>query len=361
MAEEFQEKTEEATPKKLADARKKGQVAKSQEFTSGILMICGVLVLYFFAAYFSTKMQHLFIAVLNNLQVPYDSLDGLTFWFRRGIVYVLITMLPLVVALTAVAFLVNVFQVGFTIAPEAIKPKWKNINCFHPGNYKRFFSVQALMRSALGVGKMALVAVVSYLVISTTLPEVSRLMNGRPLDIYFFVAKYAFLLGLFIAVTLLVLGILDLMFQKWKFKRDMRMTKQEVKDERKQTEGDIHVKSKMRSMMQAFAQSRMKDNVPHADVVIANPIHFAIAIKYDAQQMAAPQCVAKGARRMALVIKEIANEHDIPIVENPPLAQALYKGVDVGGFIPPDFYHAVAEVLAYVYRLNEKLGQWGQA
>lgn len=133
------------------------------------------------------------------------------------------------------------------------------------------------------------------------------------------------------------------------------MSRQELKDEHKQTEGDVLVKSKMRSMMQAMAQSRMKTNIPEADVIIANPVHFAVAVKYDAESMSAPLCVAKGARKMALAIKDIANDNGIPIVENPPLAQMLYKTVDVGGFIPPHLYHAIAEVLAYVYRLNEKL------
>jgi len=137
--------------------------------------------------------------------------------------------------------------------------------------------------------------------------------------------------------------------------QEMKMSRQELKDERKQTEGDAHVKAKMRSMMQSFSQSRMKSNVPDSDVIIANPVHFAIAIKYDASVMPAPMCVAKGARKMALAIKDIADEHHIPIVENAPLAQTLYRVVEVGEVIPQNFYHAIAEVLAYVYRLNEKV------
>jgi flagellar biosynthetic protein FlhB len=138
------------------------------------------------------------------------------------------------------------------------------------------------------------------------------------------------------------------------------MTKQDIKDERKQSEGDAHIKSKLRSMMQSFTRNRMKENVPQSNVIVANPIHFAVALKYDAETMAAPICVAKGARRMALIIKELAKDSNVPIVENPPLAQALYKTIEVGMPVPADLYHGVAEVLAYVYRLNEEIEAKGR-
>jgi len=357
MSEDFQEKTEEPTPKKLNDARKKGQVARSQEFTGGVLLIFGMVILYFFATYFNHSLQKLCVGVLNNLNVPYDSAEAMTYWFRKGLMYLALMGAPLLGGVFVVAFFVNALQVGLMITPEAIKPKWKNINCFNPSNYKKFFSTQTLMKTVLGLGKMTLVSIVCFFTIRRLLPEASRLMNARVIDIYRFVGWNSFIIGLMIAIFLLVLGVIDFAFQKWKFKNDMKMTKQEIKDERKQTEGDVQIKSKMRAMMQAFAQNRMKENVPHADVIIANPIHYAIAVKYDAEEMAAPLCVAKGARRMAIAIKEIAKEHNIPIVENPPLAQGLYKSVEVGSFVPPNFYHSVAEVLAYVYRLNEKLGK----
>jgi flagellar biosynthetic protein FlhB len=217
------------------------------------------------------------------------------------------------------------------------------------------------MKLVFGMSKLTVVGVVIYNVIISDLAEMTRLMEAEVGEILLFIIFKAALIGVLIALVLIVLGIADYTYQKWKFANDMKMTKQEVKEEYKQMEGDTHVKSKMKQMMQSFSRNRMKDNVPEADVIIANPVHYAIAVKYDPEGMAAPVCLAKGARKMALSIKEIAKENKIPIVENPLLARMLYKAVEVGELVPPQFYHAVAEVLAYVYRLNEKVDEKSQA
>jgi len=303
------------------------------------------------------RLEGLFVGLFNHLMEPFDNPTMVTFWFREGIKYVAWLLLPFMGVLFFAALMINVQQVGFVLAWESLKPKWKNLNVFDPSNYKRFFQLQSFMRLIFGLGKLSIIAVVLYTAVNRAAPEISNMMKAEPRQIFIYLAMEAFFIGMLIAMILFLLAVIDTLYQKWKFSQDMKMTKQEIKDERKQAEGDVHVKSKIRSMMQSFAQSRQQSNVPHADVVIANPIHYAIAVKYDADKMAAPICVAKGARKVALAIKELAREHDIPIVENPPLAQGLYKSVDVGGHIPPNFYHSVAEVLAYVYRLNEKLGR----
>lgn len=355
MADDYQDKTEEATQKKLQDSRKKGQVAKSQDLNSSIVLLVGMGSLGLFASFLYNSTFSMTIAVFNNLNYELDSTTTIINLAREGLYFTAFICLPVIGCIFVAAILSNLAQFGFMISTDPLKPKWKNLNIFNPKQYQKFFSTQALMRLVFGLSKLAVIAVVSSVIIWMFAPSMTRLMEGTPAEMFLFLFEKGFYIGLAICIILLFLGVMEFTYQKWKFTQDMKMTKQEVKDERKQTEGDVQVKQKMRSMMQSFAQTRMKANVPHADVIIANPIHYAIAIKYDSDVMPAPVCVAKGARKMALAIKEIAKEHDVPIVENPFLAQGLYKTVEVGSLIPPEFYHSVAEVLAYVYRLNETM------
>lgn len=354
MADDFQDKTEDASSKKLADARKKGQVAKSQDLNAAVMLTAGMALLFTCSSYMFSFLSEIMVAIFTHLTEPIDSMEAVIYWFKAGVWYTVLLALPLFTGLVVAAFLTNVFQVQFLFSMEPLKPKWKNINVFDPSLYKKFFNLQALVRLLFGLCKLTVIGFVCYWVIGSSLEEASQMMYAEAIDILIFVAWQSFIIGILIAFILLFLGVAEYAYQKWKFAQDMKMSKQEVKDERKQMEGDIHLKSKMRSMMHSMAQTRMKDNVPHADVVVANPIHYAIAIKYDGDTMAAPICVAKGARKMALVIREIAEGCGVPIVENPPLAQGLYRVVDVGDWIPAEFYHSVAEVLAYVYRLNAK-------
>ena len=355
MADDFQEKTEEATPKKLQDARKKGQVARSQDFTTSFVLFVGMTVLAFTGNFIFERVRRLSEAIFTHLDLSYGTLEDVAFWGERAIQFIFVTLFPMFVGVLIAALSVNVLQVGFLISTEPLTPKGKNLNIFNPSNYKKFFNVQALMRLVMGLSKIAVVGVVCYFVILGSLNDLSRLMMGEVDDMFYFLVWYGFLIGFLTAVILIVLGIIDFIYQRWKFSNDQKMSKQDIKDEHKQAEGDAQIKGRMRSMMQSFSQSRMKERVPESDVVIANPIHSAIAIKYDPEKIAAPFVVAKGARKMALIIKDLAKEHNVPIVENPPLAQALYKAVEVGTVIPPQFYHAIAEVLAYVYRLNQEL------
>jgi flagellar biosynthetic protein FlhB len=355
MSEDVQEKTEEATSKKLLDSRKKGQVAKSQDFTSSTLLFVSVMSMYFFAGHFYENLISLFTAVLTHLDEPYNSIEALTYWFRMGLNTIVIIMIPLLATVFITALLVNVMQVGFTVSMESLNPKWKQINIFNPSNFKKFFNTQAVAKLCFGMSKLSIVGLIVYLILYNISTELTHLMKTNTKVLFYFICWNAFQIAIWTSVFLIVLGIADFAFQKWKFSEDMKMSKQEIKDERKQSDGDPQLKSKMRSMMQGYSQSRMKEAVPHADVVVANPIHYAIAIKYDADSMAAPVCVAKGARKLAIALKEIAKEHNVPIVENPPLAQTLYKTVEVGRLIPPNLYNTVAEVLAYVYGLSEKM------
>lgn len=355
MGDDFQEKTEEPSQKKLDDARKKGQVARSQDFNSALVLLVGFFVLFIFGRFFHNGLRDLMIAVYSNLSMTWTTQDTVAFWIRQGLIYCSMLMMPLFGGIILVGVVANVTQVGFMVSTENLSPKWKQINIFDPSSYKKFVDTKALAKLTFGLGKMGVVALICYYVIMSSIGDIGQMMQASTKSIYIFILSKAFNMGIMISVVLLSLGIMDLIFQKWKFKQDMKMSKQEIKDERKQSEGDPQLKGKMRSMMQSFSQSRMKDAVPQADVVIANPIHFAIALKYDPEAMGAPVCLAKGSRKMAEAIKAIARDNSVPIVENPPLAQALYKTVEVGYSVPPNFYHAIAEVLAYVYKLNKSL------
>lgn len=355
MADDLQDKTEAPTQKKLVDARNKGQVAKSQELTAAVLLLIGILSFYFASSYFLNGLISAMKVIFQHMNVKIENIESIAYWAKEGLFYLVSFLAPLLFTLVAAALAVNLYQVGFTISTESINPKWNNLNIFDVNNYKRFFNTQGLMRLFLGLLKLAALSTVCYIIIMGSMEELMRLMQGTYYDIFSFIGNKVFWIGLWTAVLLLIIGIIDFTYQKWRFQQDMKMTKQEVKEERKQTEGDAHVKAKLRGMMQQFMASRMKGNVPKSDVVIANPIHYAIAIKYDPEQMPAPLCMAKGARKMAEGIKEIARKHNVPIVENPPLAQALYKVTEAGELVPPEFYHSVAEVLAYVYRLNNEL------
>lgn len=356
MADSFQDKTEKATPKRLMDARKKGSVAKSQDLTTSIILLGGLLGIFFLVPYIYGRLEQLYVVVFTHLNEPYDHIDTMAYWFRVGLWYVIGIVAPILSIVVILAFVGNIFQVGFMITPESMKPKLEKLQFFNIKNVKKLFDLSSVMRLIFGLCKMAVVVLIYLFMLNNAMNMISSLMHAEVQQMLVLIFKEIFYIGITVAVILLILGIADYVYQKWKFSNDMKMTKQEVKDEHKQAEGDRTVKQKLRSMMMDIVVSRMKSNVPQADVIVANPVHYAIAIKYDAENMAAPICVAKGARKIAVAIKEIAMEHKIPIVENPPLARALYRAVDVGMFVPPIFYHAIAEVLAYVYKLNEKMG-----
>lgn len=353
MADDWQDKTEEATARKFADAKKKGNVAKSQDLSTGFMLFIGIGFIYLFSTYFFDKLTGLIIGIFHNLMEPFDHPESIVKWFRFGIKEFLLLVGPILLCLAFVGIFSNILQSGWVLTLEQMKPKLEKLNPFDPKNLKKFFDSRAIMKTLFGVLKIGIVAAVLAFFVTRALPQISRMMESNPRQMYIFLFWQIFLMAIVVSLIFIFIGLIDFIYQKNKHKKDLKMTKQEVKDESKQSEGDPLVKAKIRSTMISFMQSRMKANVEHADVVVANPIHYAIAIKYDAEKMAAPMCVAKGARKLAEAIKELAKKHDVPIVENPPLAQGLYKTVEVGMYIPPDFYHTVAEVLAYVYKLNQ--------
>jgi flagellar biosynthetic protein FlhB len=242
------------------------------------------------------------------------------------------------------------------MSTEAIAPKLNKLSPI--SGMKRLVSIKALVELAKSIIKLLFIGTIAYLLVKSDMEAFPVLIHQEVGQILVFIARVSLKISFFVCLALVVLAVLDFLYQRWQHEKDLKMTKQEVKDEQKQTFGDPKVKSRIRSMQMEMARRRMMEAVPEADVVITNPTHLAIAIKFDAEEMIAPQVLAKGAGHVAQRIKEIASENQIPLVEDKPLAQALYKMVELGDYIPAELYRAVAEVLAYVYRLK---GMYGAA
>ncbi len=344
-----QDKTEPATPKKREDARKKGQVANSREIPSVLILLSAMMVFYFGGSWMFLQvgevMKRLFVQA-GQIQFSPESAHML-FWFLFKKVTVIIAPLAVVVAFAGT--LGNVAQVGFLLTGEPLVPKLSKINPLQ--GMKRLVSLKSLIELIKAIFKVIIIGGVAYVMLRNEFEEIPALTALSLPEILSFVGQLSLKLGFYTCIVLIVLAGIDLVFQRWQHERDQRMTKQEVKDEFRQQEGDPMVRSRIRSIQREMAMRRMMDQVPEATVVITNPTHLAVALKFT-RDMLAPQVVAKGANKIAEHIKTIAEAHDIPIVEQKPLARALYKDVEIGDYIPGVLYHAVAEILAFVYRLK---------
>ena len=347
-----QEKTEPATPKRLQEMREKGQVAKSREVPSVAILIASLLVFYFLGSSMFKQFMDLMQWVFNSsgsLQIEETNITWLLIeLFRRG----LKIMAPLMVALVVVGLLANYLQVGFIFSVEAITPKFSKLDPIK--GIAKMFSKQTLVELLKNIFKVVIVGGVTYLTVRGELEHILPLMDMEIWSIMTYIGSVCFKILLRTSWVLIVLALLDYVFQKWDFLQEAKMTKQEVKDEFKQREGDPLIKSRVRQVQREMARRRMMEAVPKADVVITNPAHLAVALEYNPQQMAAPKVIAKGTRLIAERIKEVARENQVPILENKPLAQALFSGVEIGKEIPMVFYKAVAEILSYVYQLKNK-------
>ncbi|MEJ2690840.1 MAG: flagellar biosynthesis protein FlhB [Deltaproteobacteria bacterium] len=356
MAEETsgQEKTEEPTARRLQDARKKGDIAKSMEVPSAAVLLASLLTLYLLNDFtmhtFSTVLRH-YLTNLHSIQLIPDQLGPLS---RQGLWFVLLLCGPLMLVVVLVALFANFVQFGFLFSTEKLVPSFSKIDPVE--GIKRMFSLQMLVNTLKSIAKVVLVGYVAYSEVVRVLPDLNPLMDQEPFRIAAFIGKVSFWIFLKAALVIALLAAIDYAFQRYDFRKKMRMTKQELKEEAKQTEGDPHVKGRIRSIQMEMARRRMMEEVPKADVVIINPTRLAVALRYDSLTMAAPLLVAKGAGIVAHRIKEVAKENGIALIEDKPLAQALFKMVKLNEAIPENLFQAVAEVLAYVYSLRRKTG-----
>jgi flagellar biosynthesis protein FlhB len=352
MAENsYQDRTEKATPKRRQDARKKGQVAQSREVPSVMILVMSLGVFFFAGSWmFWNLVGYMSEALRSSAQLRIAEVADAKVFVLQTARIVFRILLPLLLVIFVAGMAGNVIQSGFLLSSEALAPKWTKLNPV--SGLKRLFSLRSLVELVKSIVKILFVAAVAFLMIKQELGLIPTLTRQSVPDIFAFAVRVAFTICLNVCLALILLAILDYAFQRWEYEKSLRMTKQEVKDENKQTEGDPKIKARIRSIQMETARQRMMAAVPEADVVITNPTHLAVALRFDAARMIAPQVVAKGAGYVAERIKQIAAENDVPLVEDKPLARTLYKIVEVGQPIPADLYKAVAEVLAYVYRLR---------
>ncbi|MBU8910546.1 MAG: flagellar biosynthesis protein FlhB [Desulfobacterales bacterium] len=349
-----QEKTEQATPKKREDAKKKGQVAKSRDASSvGVLLAC-LIFFWFGTSGMIEKMMSLtrwLLTQSSQFNINSNNIQG----FSIGLIYKIFAILsPLFLTAFSIALLANYLQVGFVLSAESVQPKLSKIDPIK--GFQKLFSIRSLVELAKNIFKISIVGFVVYMTIMGEIENILPLMDQSVWGILIYIGEVAFKIILRVCLVLIILAVFDYIYQKWEFEKNLKMSKQDVKDETKQTEGNPLIKARIKRLQRDAARKRMMAGIPEADVVITNPTHLAVALRYDQTSVSAPKVIAKGAGFIAENIKDIARKNNIPIVNNKPLARVLYKRVDVDEMIPANLYRAVAEVLAFVYSMKMKQG-----
>ncbi len=349
-----QERTEKPTAKKLAKAREKGQVPKSQEISTALIILCGAAVLLAVGPWIFRSLMELMQGIFEHLGTLNTREASIQSFLGEIFVRFLIITAPMMLSVAVVGIAANLIQVGFLFTLEPLSPK---LGKFNPiTGMKKFVSLRSLMELIKSMLKILYIGTIAWLVLRGELESLPSLIHMGVGEIIGFIGMVSLKVMFYVSLAMLVLAAIDLTYQRWQHNKDLMMTKQEVKDEHKQSEGDPKVKGRIRQVQREMAARRMMAAVPEADVVITNPTHLAIAIRYNAEEMFAPQIVAKGAGLVAERIKTIATQNDVPVVENKPLARTLFKSTEVNDFVPAELYRAVAEVLAYVYKLRGRRG-----
>ncbi len=346
------EKTEPATPRKREESRKKGQVAKSGEVGTAALILAGFLALRLLGPNIFYRIGQLMTHFLGTMADFDGSPDMVYAMFLLALSEAGLILLPFLAAVLLVALGSQAIQVGLRVTLESVQPKFSRVNPLE--GFNRIFSKRALVEFAKSLIKIAIVGYLAFRQIRDSLHWLPGLIQMDTTQGLTLVGQGITQLASLIGGALFVVAVLDYLYQRWEFEQSIKMSKQEIKDEHKQAEGDPQIRSKMRQRQRQLASQQMMSAIPTADVVITNPTHYAVAIRYTMGEMRAPLVVAKGAGSIALRIRQLAAEHKVALVENPPLARGLFRNAEVGHEIPPELYAAVAEVLAFVYRLRKK-------
>jgi flagellar biosynthesis protein FlhB len=344
------EKTEKATPKKKQDARKKGQVAKSADVNTAFIMLLVFIMLWFMGGTLQQQLLDVFRHSFQEYMLQELTINTVQTIFLELTYQSAMILGPIMIVAFIAAVAANYMQVGFLFSAEAIQMKLNKLNPIE--GFKRIYSIRAIVELLKSLLKVTFVGFAAFSVIWYQMDGImtlSRLSVGKAVS---YIGQITLQMGLIASVLLIFLSVMDYLYQRFDHEKNLRMSKQDVKDEYKKSEGDPQIKSKIKEKQRQMAMQRMMQDVPNADVIITNPTHFAIAIKYDESKSDAPYVVAKGVDYVAQRIKQIAKENSVVTVENKPLARALYKEIEIGDRIPEDFFKAVAEILAYVYRLK---------
>lgn len=345
-------KTEEPSERKIEKAREEGDIAVSQDAKSFIMLIAMLFVVWLviplmFRWFYGFSLK--FIESPETIPVDDRHLRLLMTHSVLGLLKIL--GIPFAIFMIA-GIIANVYQTGFIYAPKKLEPNWNKLNIF--AALPNFINMKKIVESIKGIIKIAVISFIAVLVVSPYLEKADLMPTMEVMAILRFIHKVVILLIFTVVIATFVIAAADYLYQRYAHLKKLRMTKQEVKEEYKQTEGDPMVKSRIRQVRMERARHRMMENVPKADVVIVNPTHYAVALEYKMDKMDTPVVVAKGLDHLALRIREVAEEHEIPIVENPPLARALFAGVEVDQAIPPEHFKAVAEVIGYVMQLKNQ-------
>ncbi|MFW5733711.1 MAG: flagellar biosynthesis protein FlhB [Oceanidesulfovibrio sp.] len=347
-------RTEDPTQKRIGKARNEGNVPRSQEVAKTFVLLCGLLVLKLYISYISEDLQELmrfFMKGAATFEVTQQSINALFVMLVKAMA---IMVVPVMLALAVFAFYSNYFQVGSLWTTKVFEPKFGKMFNIIGGLKRLFVSLSTLVRLGKSISQAGIIAIVVYLMIKNKFDDALPMFYQPAEAVAAYMLESGADLVLWVLLPLFIITALDLWYTRWDYNEQLKMTKDEVKDERKQAEGDPEIKQKQKQKMLEFTARRMMEQVPKADVVITNPTHIAVALRYDPSEAPAPQVLAKGANAVAERIKEIAREHNVPVRENKPLARALYKSVDVGEIIPEELYQAVATILAQVFKNKGK-------
>jgi flagellar biosynthetic protein FlhB len=344
------EKTEPATPKKRQDARKKGQVAKSNELPGAFILFFAFLSFVMFGGFLKKHFFNIFNVTFNDYLLSEITVTNVTALFGNLLIEGMILLSPIFFVTMLVAVLGTFLQIGILFTGDPLLMKFNKLNPLEGA--KKIFGLRSLVEFLKSMLKVSIVGIIVYITLMGQIEEIMKLSHYSLENTLSFVASITIRLGITIGLILVVLSIFDYIYQRYEHEKSLKMSKQDIKDEYKKSEGDPLIKGKIKERQRKLAMQRMMQEIPNADVIITNPTHFAIALKYNASAMEAPKVIAKGKDYVALKIKEIAKSNGIVMMENKPLARALYNQVELGDSIPADLFQAVAEVLAYVYKIK---------
>ncbi|QPJ65447.1 MAG: flagellar biosynthesis protein FlhB [Candidatus Nitrohelix vancouverensis] len=355
MAEDNKDqKTEEPSSKRITDAQEKGNFANSREITSTFILLGSITIFLFAGQELTLKMIFAWHEILSQAGSTQLSIEESYNIFKWTLDRMFQILAPILLSIMLAGIIANLFQTqGFKFSVKPLAPKWSKLNPLK--GFGRMFSKNSAAELFKSIFKITVISLVAYFSIMGHLEDIPPMMGYSVGQILVFLGEVSIEIMIKVLLTLILLAALDFSFQKYTYIENLRMTKQEVKDERKEMDGNPQIKQRIRSAQYEMARKRMMAAVPHADVVITNPTHISVAIKYDAEGASAPIVVAKGQDEMAARIRELAKKSDVPLVEDKPLARVLYKTVEIGQIIPSSLYKAVAEILAYVYRLKNRV------
>lgn len=345
-------KTEDASDRKIEKAKEEGDTAVSQDAKSFLMLIAMLFVVWIVLPIMCKWFYSFSLKFIEDPQnIPTDPRHIQILLLHTGLALLKIMAIPFVIFMVF-GIVASISQTGFMYAPKKLEPNWNKLNIF--AALPNFINMKKIVESIKGIIKITVITFIAILVVKPYIDKMNLLPTMETMAILRFIHKIVILLIFTVVIAVFVIAVADYLYQKYTHLKKLRMTKQEVKDEYKQTEGDPLIKSRIRQVRMERARHRMMGNVPKADVVIVNPTHYAIALQYKIDEMDAPLVLAKGLDSIALKIREVAEEHEIPIVENPPLARALFASVEIDQTIPPEHFKAVAEVIGYVMQLKNQ-------